>query len=74
MINKRKLGKTDLLVSEIGLGGYQLGGLSRINDIPTAFGDMDEKTAINIINAAMELGINTFDTADFYSLPKIRAT
>ena len=30
MINKRKLGKTDLLVSEIGLGGYQLGGLSRI--------------------------------------------
>tara|TARA_B100001559_G_C16436854_1_gene592521 strand:- start:143 stop:1111 length:969 start_codon:yes stop_codon:yes gene_type:complete len=70
MINKRKLGKTDLLVSEIGLGGYQLGGLSRINDIPTAFGDMDEKTAINIINAAMELGINTFDTADFYSLGK----
>ena len=70
MINKRKLGKTDLLVSEIGLGGYQLGGLSRINDIPTAFGDMDEKTAINIINTAMELGINTFDTADFYSLGK----
>ena len=70
MINKRKLGQTDLLVSEIGLGGYQLGGLSRINDIPTAFGDMDEKTAINIINTAMELGINTFDTADFYSLGK----
>ena len=70
MINKRKLGKTDLFVSEIGLGGYQLGGLSRINDIPTAFGDMDEKTAITIINTAMELGINTFDTADFYSLGK----
>ena len=70
MINKRKLGKTDLFVSEIGLGGYQLGGLSRINDIPTAFGDMDEKTAISIINTAMELGINTFDTADFYSLGK----
>jgi len=70
MINKRKLGKTELLVSEIGLGCYQLGGLSRINDIPTAFGDMDEKTAINIINTAMEFGINTFDTADFYSLGK----
>ena len=70
MIRKRKLGKTDLLVSEIGLGGYQLGGLSKINEIPTAFGDMDEKTAISIINTAMELGINTFDTADFYSLGK----
>ena len=70
MINKRKLGKTDLLVSEIGLGGYQLGGFSKINEIPISFGDMDEKTAINIINTAMELGINTFDTADFYSLGK----
>jgi aryl-alcohol dehydrogenase-like predicted oxidoreductase len=70
MIKKRKLGKTDLLVSEIGLGGYQLGGFSKINEIPIAFGDMDEKTAINIINTAMELGINTFDTADFYSLGK----
>lgn len=68
MINKRKLGKTDLLVSEIGLGGYQLGGFSKINEIPIAFGDMDEKTAISIINTATELGINTFDTADFYSL------
>ena len=70
MINKRKLGKTDLLVSEIGLGGYQLGGFSKINEIPIAFGDMDEKTAISIINTSMELGINTFDTADFYSLGK----
>jgi aryl-alcohol dehydrogenase-like predicted oxidoreductase len=70
MINKRKLGKTDLLVSEIGLGGYQLGGFSKINEIPISFGDMDEKTAISIINTAMELGINTFDTADFYSLGK----
>jgi len=70
MINKRKLGKTDLLVSEIGLGGYQLGGFSKINEIPTSFGDMDEETAINIINTAMDLGINTFDTSDFYSLGK----
>jgi aryl-alcohol dehydrogenase-like predicted oxidoreductase len=70
MIKKRKLGKTDLLVSEIGLGGYQLGGFSKINEIPIAFGDMDEKNAISIINTAMELGINTFDTADFYSLGK----
>ena len=70
MIKKRKLGNTDLFVSEIGLGCYQLGGSSKINDIPIAFGDMDEKSATNMINEAMELGINTFDTADFYSLGK----
>ena len=70
MIKKRKLGNTDLFVSEIGLGCYQLGGSSKINDIPIAFGDIDEKSATNIINEAMELGINTFDTADFYSLGK----
>jgi len=70
MIKKRKLGKTDLVVSEIGLGGYQLGGFSKINDIPIAFGDMNEKNAINLINQAVELGVTTFDTADFYSLGK----
>ena len=70
MIKKRKLGNTDLFVSEIGLGCYQLGGSSKINDIPIAFGDMDEKSATNMINEAIELGINTFDTADFYSLGK----
>lgn len=70
MIKKRKLGKTDLLVSEIGLGCYQLGGYSKINEISVGFGEMDEKTAVDIINTALEFGINTFDTADFYSLGK----
>ena len=51
MIKKRKLGKTDILVSEIGLGTYQLGGSSKINDLPIAFGDMDNETANNIIKS-----------------------
>lgn len=68
MINRRRLGKTDLLVSEIGLGCQQLGGETRINDKPIAFGNLDEKTTHEIINTAYELGVNTFDTADYYSL------
>ena len=69
MIKKRKLGKTDLSVSEIGLGGWQLGSPTKINDTPgITFGGLDENTALEIINTALELGINTFDTADVYSL------
>ena len=69
MIKKRRLGQTKIYVSEIGLGGWQLGEPTIINNLPdTAFGGMDEKTALAIIRKAIELGINTFDTADVYSL------
>lgn len=66
-MKKRKLGKTDLNVSEIGLGCWQLGGLSIINDVSTTYGDVDESTAYKIVETALEMGINTFDTADSYS-------
>ena len=53
MIKKRKLGKTDLNVSEIGLGGWQLGSPTKINDKPgMAFGGLDENTSLEIINTA----------------------
>ena len=69
MIKKRKLGKSDLYVSEIGLGGWQLGAPVQINNKPgTSFGGLDEDTAYRIITTALELGVTTFDTADIYSL------
>lgn len=67
-MKKRQLGKTDLSLSEIGLGCWQLGGLTTINGIPITYGNVEESTADKIINIALELGINTFDTADSYSL------
>jgi aryl-alcohol dehydrogenase-like predicted oxidoreductase len=67
-MKKRRLGKTDLLVSEIGLGCWQLGGLTTINNISLTMNDVNEKTAEEIICTSIEKGINTFDTADFYSL------
>jgi len=68
MLKKRNLGKTKLRVSEIGLGCWQLGGYTTINHSPITFGDVDEKTATQIINNALDFGINVFDTADYYSL------
>lgn len=64
----RQLGLTDLKVSEIGLGCWALGGQCTINGIPTTYGNVDETTAIQIIKKAYQVGINTFDTADIYSL------
>ena len=69
MNNKRRLGKTDIIVSEIGLGGFQLGEKIIINNEANAtFGGMSEKDAIELVNKAVELGINSFDTADVYGM------
>jgi aryl-alcohol dehydrogenase-like predicted oxidoreductase len=51
-MKKRKLGKSNLLVSELGLGCMSIG--------------TDERTAFEIIHTALEEGINYFDTADLY--------
>ena len=68
LMKYRKLGKTGLKVSEIGLGGWELGGQTIINGIPLTYGDMSENTAQSIIKLAVKMGVNTFDTADSYSL------
>lgn len=53
MVKKRQLGKSELFVSEIGLGCMSL---------PT-----DQNAASNIIQTALDSGINYFDTADLYN-------
>lgn len=59
-MNRRPLGKTGLEVSEIGFGGWQL-----CND--DSWGGMDTRTAHRLIHAAVEGGINLFDTAPNYA-------
>jgi L-galactose dehydrogenase len=53
----RSLGKTGLRVSSLGFGGSSLGG---------AFGPVDEGEAIRAVHAAIDAGINIFDTAPYY--------
>ncbi|WP_153122760.1 aldo/keto reductase [Peribacillus tepidiphilus] len=51
-MKKRRLGKSELYVTEMGLGAMSIG--------------TDEKEALHIISAALDEGINYFDTADLY--------
>ena len=57
-MNYRKLGKTNFNISEIALGTWQVGGKwgSLFND----------KTADQLINTAIDNGVNFIDTADVY--------
>jgi aryl-alcohol dehydrogenase-like predicted oxidoreductase len=55
----RRLGKTGMKVSEIGLGTHQLGGKSRAI--------FDNSVADRILNTAIDSGINFIDTADVYN-------
>jgi aryl-alcohol dehydrogenase-like predicted oxidoreductase len=54
----RKLGKTDFKISEIALGTWQVGG---------KWGSpFNNKTADELINTAIDKGVNFIDTADVY--------
>lgn len=56
----RKLGNTGLEVSEIGFGAWQLGNTSD-------WGAMDDATAHGLVHAALDRGVNLFDTAPNYA-------
>jgi aryl-alcohol dehydrogenase-like predicted oxidoreductase len=56
-MNFRKFSETGPSVSEIGLGCWQLGG---------DWGDVDDYTAQKVLEAAVQNGINFYDTADVY--------
>jgi len=53
----RELGKQGFSISEVGLGCWQFGG---------DFGEMQEETAISIMETAVNNGVNFFDTANVY--------
>ncbi len=64
----RKFGKTDLMVSTVGFGAWGIGGPAMAGDIPIGWGDVDDRQSVKALKAAMDRGINFYDTADFYGL------
>lgn len=64
----RRFGNTDMKLSEIGFGTWAIGGPARVGNLSIGWGDSDDTISIKAIQAALDAGINFFDTADFYGL------
>ena len=52
----KKLGKSDVLVSELILGCWAMGG--------DYFGATEDKSSLEALEVSYENGVNTFDTAE----------
>ena len=55
----RRFGKTDLKVSAIGFGCWEIGG---------TYGRIDENQFARAVQSAIDNGINCFDTAEAYGM------
>ena len=67
----RRLGKSDIEVSALGMGCWAIGGPWTWNQpgeepFPAGWGQVDDAESIRAIQAALDLGIDFFDTAANY--------
>jgi len=62
-MNYRELGRTGIVVSEIGFGAWGIGGWKPGQ---LSYGPLDEDTAFDTLQAALDHGVNFFDTSPLY--------
>jgi aryl-alcohol dehydrogenase-like predicted oxidoreductase len=65
-VHYRKLGNTDITVSEIGFGAWAIGGAADAAGTPLGWGRTNDDDSLAAIRRARELGVTFFDTADSY--------
>lgn len=61
-MKQNRLGKTNLLVSELGFGAFAIGG----NRSGNSYGPTSDEISVATIETALDLGCTFFDTADVY--------
>jgi aryl-alcohol dehydrogenase-like predicted oxidoreductase len=62
----RKLGRSGIDVSAMGLGCWAIGGPFWTGTTPHGWGEVDDNESIRAIHAGLERGINLYDTANVY--------
>ena len=65
-ITSRKLGKSGIEVSPMGLGCWAIGGPFWAGETPQGWGEVDDEESIRAIHAGIDLGVTLFDTANVY--------
>jgi aryl-alcohol dehydrogenase-like predicted oxidoreductase len=65
-INTRKLGRSGIEVSPMGLGCWAIGGPFWAGETPQGWGEVDDEESIRAIHAGIDLGVTLFDTANVY--------
>lgn len=61
-----RLSNSDILVSEISLGCWTMGGLNWVDGRPNGWANVDEDDVTLAIRKAVDSGVNHFDNADVY--------
>ena len=62
----RKLGRSGIEISALGMGCWAIGGPFWSGDTPHGWGEVDDDESIRAIQRALDLGVNFFDTANVY--------
>ena len=60
---KRKLGRSGVEVSAMGMGCWAIGGPWTIHGHQAGWGEVDDNESIRAIHSALDMGVNFFDTA-----------
>ena len=62
----RRLGRSNIEVSTLGMGCWAIGGPWSFVDHPAGWGKVDDEESLRGLRAALDLGVNFFDTAANY--------
>ncbi len=65
-MEKRKLGKSGVQVSPMGLGCWAIGGPFEFDGRPAGWGEVEDAESVRAIRRALDLGVTFLDTADVY--------
>jgi aryl-alcohol dehydrogenase-like predicted oxidoreductase len=63
---RRVLGRSGIEVSALGMGCWAIGGPFWDGEIPLGWGEVDDQESIRAIHAALDRGVDFFDTANVY--------